>query len=161
MTKIPAEVVATDKVHDLAILRVRHRFAGEMVLEDPSVLKNGDLVYSVGYPYSAGKSVDRGWIRSMDLHADPEDPDHSVTDRIFLEIPNGHGTSGSAIFSMRTGYVIGSMKAYVHFGRGRAPLFVRITTPVTKIVVLAESADIPYRSATHRADHLRTRSPRR
>lgn len=154
-------VVATDPVEDLAVVKIPYRFHGEVELEDPANLEVGDLVYNVGFPYSAGKSVDRGYIKQLDLDSDPEDPDSAVTDRMFLEIPDGHGTSGSGIYSMTTGRLVGTMMAYTSFGRDRSPLFVRMAVPVTKVQAFLDRTDMPYRSATVRASELRMRHPHR
>jgi S1-C subfamily serine protease len=154
-------VVASDPAVDLAVFKVPYRFSGEVELEDPATIKVGDLIYNVGFPYSAGKSVDRGYIKQLDLHPDPTDPDHAVRSRMFMEIPDGHGTSGSGIYSMTTGHLVGTMMAYVAFGRDRSPLYVRMAVPVTTVKDFLDRKDMPYRSAALPAGELRMRNPHR
>lgn len=161
VTTFVGTVVGSDPVRDLAVVKIPYRFSGEVEMEDPANIKVGDLVYNVCFPYSAGKSVDRGYIKQLNLHPDPEDPDSAVNSRMFLEIPDGHGASGSGIYSMAAGRLVGTMMAYTAFGRDRSPLFVRMAVPVTEITAFLDHEDLPYRSAARPAGELRMRNPRR
>jgi serine protease Do len=159
MRPVPATVVARDPIRDLAVIRVPVRFRNAVTLGTESEIRAGMQVYNIGYPYDAGKTIDRGYVKQVDLHPDATDPTKPIIPRLYLDIPDGHGTSGSGIYSMETGHLISIMEAYVVQGVGRSPMFTRITVPVTVIKQFLDEHRIPYTQAGQQAGQLRMRDP--
>jgi S1-C subfamily serine protease len=151
---VSATLVAEDRLHDLAVIKLPVRFSQEVVFASVAEITPAMRVYNVGFPYQAGKTIDRGYVKQLDLHPDPRNPSRSVAPRIHLEIPNGHGTSGSGIFSEETGHQIAAMMAYVRHGDMRSPMYTRITVPVTVIRAFLDKHRIPYRAVDRQNDPL-------
>lgn len=144
---LDAAVVAIDETADLAVLKVKQRFPKGAVIAEESEVVKGESVYNVGYPYDFGEMVGRGHI--MRLHFSSPDGDPEYDDVMLVEISNGPGTSGSGLYSERTGKMVGIMKAYTfrYAAPGHPPTVVRVIIPVEKIRRFLEKHEIPYRSS--------------
>lgn len=110
-----ASVVAVDKVHDLALLKVDHRFAAAAVLADAGELHAGDSIYNIGYPFDYGSMVGRGYI--MRLHYTTERFPVTIEGDTLADIADGAGTSGSGTYLERNGRLMGLMRAGIKQGR--------------------------------------------
>lgn len=132
-TTYKAEVVAIDPVYDIAIVKINRHFDHPAALEDAASLNPGDAVYNVGYPYSFGEMVGRGYIQK--LHYTLKDEDTGVVeikDGILVDMPDGPGTSGSGVFLQRSGKLIGIVSMALWVGDGRQP------PTVTRVLVSVE-----------------------
>lgn len=145
---LDASVVAYDIINDIAVVKVNGRFTETVVLDDPENIILGNSVYNIGYPYSMGETVGRGYIMQSVIGAVTDESGFRLADRIVLDIPDGPGTSGSAMFSAQTGRLAGIMKRmYNAAKKGEPPWMVRIATPVNKIRALLDRHKIPYKTA--------------
>lgn len=149
---LPATVVEVDVANDLAVVKVDRTFTSFGVFEDPHAIQVGDDVYNWGYPYSLAKTLGKGYISQLELFVPPDGSRRGLlTDRMHMQVPDGHGTSGSALFSARTGRIVGIMKAYAVFGGNSSPLFVREVTPVTTVLAFLRAHKIPHTVAPSQA----------
>lgn len=115
-----AKVMAVDKSHDLAIIKIERRFAQVPQLELANRTQPGDAIYNVGYPHDLGELVSRGNV--MRLHWSYRFRSGSRVDRCMLvDIKNGPGTSGSAVFSSANGKIVGILVMKVWVKSTRAP----------------------------------------
>lgn len=145
---LDASVVAYDIINDIAVIKVNGRFTETVVLDDSENIMLGNSVYNIGYPYSMGETVGRGYIMQSVIGAVTDENGFRLADRIVLDIPDGPGTSGSAMFSAQTGRLAGIMKRMYNAARkGEPPWMVRVATPVNKIRALLDRHNIPYKTA--------------
>ena len=102
-SRYPAEIVGSDELSDLALLRIRTpRPLPTVVWGDSDAVMVGDWVLAVGSPFGLGGTVSAGILsaRGRDIHAGPYDN--------FLQIdaPLNRGNSGGPTFN-GAGEVIG------------------------------------------------------
>ncbi|HTK03997.1 MAG TPA: serine protease [Candidatus Eisenbacteria bacterium] len=127
-----ATVLATDRVNDMALLKIDRRFSAPAVLADMSELHPGDTLYNVGYPYDFGEMTGRGYI--MRLHYSTSETSTPLRDMILADLPDGPGTSGSGVYLSSNGHLAGQMRMMIAVGRrGMPPMVVRALTPVNTI----------------------------
>jgi len=138
-----ATVLATDPANDMALLKIDRRFRSPAVFADMSELHPGDPLYNVGYPYDFGEMTGRGYI--MRLHYSTSDTSTPIRDMILADLPDGPGTSGSAVYLSSNGRVAGMMRMMIAVGRrGAPPMVVRALTPVSIIRPFLEANRVPY-----------------
>ncbi len=143
-----AQVIAIDKAHDLALIKIDHRFSRPAILEDPANLHPGDGLYNVGYPYNFGEMVGRGNIMRLHFTLRNDDGTTAINDAILADLPDGPGTSGSAIFVERNGRLAGIMSMMLWMTSGREPpMLVRVLVSVEHVRKLLDQAKVPYQSA--------------
>ncbi len=148
----PLRVIATDKVHDLAVVKVERRFANPAILEDIRNVHPGDEVYNIGYPYDYGEMVARGHV--MRLHYSmPEDENDKklpadrriyVRDMILSDFLAGPGTSGSGIFLSSSGKLVGVMRLLIWQGGGYVAMTTRALVPVNQVEDFLRLYRIPH-----------------
>jgi S1-C subfamily serine protease len=137
-----ARVVAYDADLDLAVIKVDRHFDKPAVLEDPGNLHEGDEVYNIGYPYSFGKLVGRGYI--MALHYSKGDLENAIV----VDMPDGPGTSGSGVYAVKSGKLVGIMKLMIWVNRPGVPVTViRALTGVDDVKRFLDRAKIPYHAS--------------
>ncbi len=113
-----AVVIATNEDSDLAIIRIEHSFQHVVIIEsDDSSIHPGDESYAIGYPLNLGRSVSRGYIRQIFFTAPMPDAPPLAYDSTMLRQRQEPGTSGSGIFSVRHGRLIGMMSLNMWGGR--------------------------------------------
>jgi len=142
--KLDATVVAIDQKMDLAVLKVDRKFPNAVILAESVEILKGMAVYNVGYPYDYGEIVGRGHVmRTRFMDADyPEE----YWDTTLAEISDGPGTSGSGIYSARTGKMIGIMMAYSFRVAmpGHPPTVVRVVIPAERVRRFLDAHGIAY-----------------
>ena len=138
-----ARVLATDEANDLALLRIDRRFRSPAVIGSDDDAGPGVLVYNIGYPFSFGEVTGRGYImRTGYTSFEGSVPIRGV---ILADIPDGPGTSGSAVYAESSGRVIGIMRMMIAVGRrGAPPMVVRVLTPTDRIRAFLETNRVPY-----------------
>ena len=141
----PAEVIAVDPDHDVALVKIDHRFDRPAGLADPDEVHPGDAVYNVGYPYDFGQMVGRGYVQKTHFnYADP-DGGADIKDATLVDMPDGPGTSGSGIFLARNGKLMGimSMAFWVSAG-SQPPTITRVLVSVKYARALLEANGVKY-----------------
>lgn len=142
----PATVVAVDKRHDLAIIKIERQFPRAPELETMNRVSPGDAVYNIGYPHDFGELISRGYV--MRLRWSHNFDSGSRVDRCLLvDIKNGPGTSGSGVFSSTSGRIVGILVMKVWVKSTRAPAtVVHVVVPsnfLRDLMKQAESARPP------------------
>ena len=102
-TELPAKVVGTDELTDIALIRVQAKTSLPAVgWGDSRAVEVGDWVIAAGNPYGLGGSVTAGIVsaRGRDIGAGPFD------DFIQIDAPINPGNSGGPVFN-EAGEVIG------------------------------------------------------
>ncbi len=97
------EVLAADRLHDLAVLRVEADL-GALVLGDSDAVRAGDSVVAIGHPLGLEDTVSNGLVSAIRVI----DPELTV---LQISAPIAPGSSGGPLFSER-GEVIGVATAY-------------------------------------------------
>jgi S1-C subfamily serine protease len=99
-----AEVVGTDKVHDLALLKINAPNLEPVILSDSSGLAVGQKVYAIGNPFGLSGTMTRGIISSIrDIK---ESGGAVIEDAIQTDAAINPGNSGGPLLNSR-GEVIG------------------------------------------------------
>ena len=138
-----ARVIATDEVNDIALLKIDRRFRTPAIMGANDEATPGLRVYNIGYPFSFGEMTGRGYI--MRTGYSTTESSTPIRDVLLVDIPDGPGTSGSAVYSESTGHVIGIMRMMIAVGRrGMPPMVVRVLTPVAPARALLERNRVPY-----------------
>lgn len=151
-TTYPVTVVATDKVHDIAVVKVNRRFANPAILEDIRNVHPGDEVYNIGYPYDYGEMVARGHILRLHYSMAEDENDKKlpadkriyVRDMILSDFLAGPGTSGSGIFLASNGKLIGVMRLLIWQGGGYVAMVTRAMVPANQVEDFLRLNRIPY-----------------
>ncbi|MEP7123273.1 MAG: trypsin-like peptidase domain-containing protein [Byssovorax sp.] len=97
------DVLAVDRLHDLALLRVEADL-GVLVLGDSDAVRAGDSVVAIGHPLGLEDTVSNGLVSAVRVI----DPTLTV---LQISAPIAPGSSGGPLFSDR-GEVIGVATAY-------------------------------------------------
>ncbi|MEO5728373.1 MAG: trypsin-like peptidase domain-containing protein [Byssovorax sp.] len=97
------DVLAADRLHDLALLRVDAEL-GVLVLGDSDAVRAGDSVVAIGHPLGLEDTVSNGLVSAIRVI----DPALTV---LQISAPIAPGSSGGPLFSER-GEVIGVATAY-------------------------------------------------
>lgn len=155
-TAYPARAVAVDVRRDLAVIKVERRFESAVVLGELSDIHPGDEIYNVGFPYDLGELASRGTIRTVDW----DWPKADIENVILAEISDGPGTSGSGVFLVRDGRMIGLMRGFIPKGPidpktgemviDGALVVVRVVIRIDEIRDFLDDANIPYLTARPR-----------
>jgi S1-C subfamily serine protease len=96
--RYPAEIIGTDPVTDVAVLRVTRADLTPMDIGDPSGLGIGDMAVAVGNPLAlvGGPSVTSGIISALDRWLEVE-PGAVLYGLVQTDAPITHGSSGGAL----------------------------------------------------------------
>lgn len=141
-----ATVLATDAANDLAVIKIDRTFDRPVVLADAAEVDAGDEVYNVGYPYSFGEIIGRGYV--MKRRYSDTDFRMPLRDVMLVDLPDGPGTSGSGVFLRRNGKLVGIMRMSVWVSSGRSPpVVVRVLVPVETVRTFLDANRIPYLTA--------------
>jgi len=68
--RIPATVVAWDKINDLAVLHINMGDLAPIKLGNEQELEVGDIVFAIGYPRNIGQSVSQGIVSALTRNLD-------------------------------------------------------------------------------------------
>jgi hypothetical protein len=143
ITTHQAVVVAADPDNDVAVIKVNVHFDRPAVLAKPEDVQPGDAVYNVGYPHSFGEMVGRGGVLRIGWNEDFDDM--KVRDAILVDVKDGAGTSGSAVFNAVTGKVIGILTLGVWVGKGSSPpTMVNALQSMKWVRQMLDKAKVPY-----------------
>ena len=91
--RVPATVVAWDKLNDLAVLHINMNDLTPIEISDMQNLKVGDVVFAIGYPRNIGQSVSQGIISALTYN-----PDTTVS-IIQTDAAINPGNSGGALIN--------------------------------------------------------------
>lgn len=91
--RVPATVVAWDKLNDLAVLHINMNDLTPIEFSDMQNLKVGDVVFAIGYPRNIGQSVSQGIISAL-----TNNPDTTVS-IIQTDAAINPGNSGGALIN--------------------------------------------------------------
>ena len=98
--KVPATVVAWDKLHDLAVLHINLDHLPPIQLGDERGLQVGDVVFAIGYPRNIGQSVTQGIVSALNRNTD------ASVSVIQTDAAIQSGNSGGALVDVR-GWLVG------------------------------------------------------
>lgn len=112
--EFPASLVGTDRVADIAVLKIEADGLRPATLGDSHKVELGQWALAIGNPYGLGPSVSLGIIGAVG-----RDSEHSVDSEGFLQTDAAinPGNSGGALVNMK-GEVVGITNAIVTSGRG-------------------------------------------
>ena len=102
--KYKADLIAVDKNHDLALLRIKAPGLVPAVLSDSSGLVVGQRVYAIGNPFGLNGTMTRGIISSIRSIRGPNN--NPIEDAIQTDAAVNPGNSGGPLLNSR-GEVIG------------------------------------------------------
>jgi S1-C subfamily serine protease len=132
---ISAIVVAVDVDHDLVLLkpetnplspaykpipilessdgqRVLETFKGVPVSFEMDKLRDGDPVFTSGYPLNMGILITTAGIVSSSSPVDADIPAHRLRNVYFADMHVNHGNSGGPLFSASSGRAVGMIDAF-------------------------------------------------
>lgn len=130
-TELPAKLVGSDDLTDIAVIKVN---AGHplpfVTFGDSNTIEVGDWIMAAGNPFGLGGSVTAGIIsaRGRDIGAGPFD------DFLQIDAPINPGNSGGPTFNM-DGQVVGMNTAIVSPGGGSVGIGFAIPAALAKPVV--------------------------
>jgi S1-C subfamily serine protease len=118
------KVLAIDKKHDLAVVKIDRQFKNPAVLENIRNINPGDAIYNIGYPHSVGEYVGRGTIGRLGWNRTDFGKKKSVFhDMILADIIDGPGTSGSAVYAEYNGKIIGIITNEIWYKRSKGSTY--------------------------------------
>ena len=96
--RYPAEIIGTDPLTDIAVLRVDRADLTPMDIGDPSTLSIGEMAVAIGNPLAlvGGPSVTSGIISALDRSLEVE-AGTSLYGLVQTDAPITHGSSGGAL----------------------------------------------------------------
>jgi len=101
---IPATVIGTDRLHDLAVIQIKAPDLTPMVLGDSAKLQVGQKVYAIGNPFGLSGTLTRGIVSSIRQVQEPDGM--KIEDAIQTDASINPGNSGGPLLNMH-GEVIG------------------------------------------------------
>ena len=134
--EIAADVVGSDPLSDLAVLRARQGGLDAAELGDAQHLRVGQLVVAIGNPLGFGGSVSAGVVSALGRSLAAGDGRHRriVDDVIQTDAALHPGNSGGALADSR-GRVVGINTAVAGFGAGQGlGLAIPINTHTTELI---------------------------
>ena len=96
--RYPAQIIGTDPLTDVAVLRVTRTDLTAMDIGDPTTLSIGDMAVAIGNPLAlvGGPSVTSGIISALDRWLEVE-PGTVLYGLVQTDAPITHGSSGGAL----------------------------------------------------------------
>jgi S1-C subfamily serine protease len=96
--RYPAQVIGTDPLTDIAVLRVARTDLTPMDIGDPSALSIGDMAVAIGNPLAlvGGPSVTSGIVSALDRWLEVV-PGTTLYGLVQTDAPITHGSSGGAL----------------------------------------------------------------
>lgn len=98
--RIPATVVAWDKLNDLAVLHINMDDLTPIKIGNEQELEVGDIVFAIGYPRNIGQSVSQGIVSALTNNLD------ATVSIIQTDAVINPGNSGGALIDSE-GYLVG------------------------------------------------------
>ena len=134
-----AEVVGTDPLSDLAVLRVEQEGLTAISVADSSELQIGELAVAVGSPFGLEGSVTAGVVSALSRRVDVDGPDGPVSlyNSIQTDAPINPGNSGGPLVDGK-GRLIGLNSAILTTGATAGNAGVGFAIPVNIAVEVAE-----------------------
>src|SRR5208337_1645948 len=102
--KYRAEIVGTDRSHDLAVIQIKAPDLTPMVLGDSGNLQVGQKVYAIGNPFGLAGTLTRGIVSSIRSVQEPDGM--TIDEAIQTDASINPGNSGGPLLNMH-GEVIG------------------------------------------------------
>jgi serine protease Do len=134
-TTLPAKVVGTDPVADLAVLKIEAGHPLPSVeFGDSSKARVGDWVLSVGNPFGLGGTVTAGIVSASGRDV-PSEEHSAYVDYLQVDAPINQGNSGGPTFS-EDGQVIGINTAIYSPSGGSVGIGFAIPSNIAKPIVL-------------------------
>lgn len=141
----PARIVEDDVEDDLTVIKIEYHFRQAVVLGDDADVRMLDAVYNIGFPFDMGETGSFGHVKDPDVR---DETRYQLRRALLLEIQNGSGTSGSGIFLVRDGVLVGLMDEYRMYGAiDEARTVVHVAVPVSLIRAFLDRERIPYLTA--------------
>lgn len=157
-----AEVVATDKMLDIAVIKIPHRFQHTVLISDTDPVL-GERLYGIGFPFAYDQVMIRAYVMRTGFPATVVDEETRVTkthipDASYIWFPAGHGISGAPLFSERDHRVLGMTGVFRIFGhplkinkdgktvrQGIPAMAPAVLVPASAIRAFLDKHRIPYR----------------
>jgi serine protease Do len=134
-TTLPAKVVGTDPVADLAVLKIEAGHALPSVdFGDSAKARVGDWVLSVGNPFGLGGTVTAGIVSASGRDV-PSEAHSAYVDYLQVDAPINQGNSGGPTFN-EDGQVIGINTAIYSPSGGSVGIGFAIPSNIAKPIVL-------------------------
>ena len=138
----PARIIADDREDDLTVIKIEYRFEQAVTLGTADDVRLLDAVYNIGFPFDMDESGSYGHVKDPDVR---DETRYELKRALVLEIQNGEGTSGSGIFLVRNGALVGLMDEYRMYGSAdEARTIVHVAVPVSLIRAFLDRAHVPY-----------------
>jgi S1-C subfamily serine protease len=116
--RIHANIVGTDKVHDLAVIQIKIPDLRPMTLGDSSTLQVGQKVYAIGNPFGLSGTLTRGIVSS--IRAGVREPDGmQIENAIQTDAAINPGNSGGPLLNAH-GEVVGINTMIASNGAGQS-----------------------------------------
>lgn len=134
-----AEVVGTDPLSDLAVIRVPRQGLPAVAVADPDELQIGELAVAVGSPFGLEGSVTAGVVSALSRRIEVDGPDGPVSlyNSIQTDAPINPGNSGGPLVDGQ-GRLIGINSAILTAGATAGNAGVGFAIPVSIAVEVAE-----------------------
>jgi serine protease DegQ len=126
-----AQLIGTDAVTDLAVLKTEARDLGQVEVADSPILRVGDVVFAVGYPLGLDQTVSIGIISGLNRSSGGS----QLTDYIQTDAAINSGNSGGALLDAN-GRLIGINTAILSNSGGN--MGIGFAIPATMAVAIAE-----------------------
>jgi S1-C subfamily serine protease len=138
-TRLDAEVVGTDALNDLAVVRVDRDDLPAIQIGDSSNLRVGELAVAIGSPFGLEGSVTAGVVSALGRSVPVRGPDGSglLPNVIQTDAPINPGNSGGALVG-GDARLIGINSAILTTGATPANAGVGFATPVNTAVDIAD-----------------------
>lgn len=157
-----AEVVATDTEHDVAVLKISGPPLPPMVLGNDATVREGQFYAFTGYPIGMVLGLypvtQRGMISCITPIAVPANTTRSLSSAVIARLRHPYrvyqldataypGNSGSPLYQMKTGHVIGIVnKVFVEGSKENAlthPSGISFAVPIKYAKALLEKVHVP------------------
>jgi len=132
---LTAKLVGTDKLSDLALLKVTGSDFRAITMGDSNAVRVGDVVLAVGNPLNVGQTVTMGIISAKGRSNPTGGPgDGSYEDFLQTDAPINHGNSGGALVNMK-GELVGINSQIVSVSDGNIGIGFAIPVNMAKRVM--------------------------
>lgn len=127
----PADVVAIQPDHDLAVIKARviPDDLPAATLGSTQGLRPGDEVVAVGFPFGIGPSVSAGVVSGLDREFHSPDGEHVLSGLIQFDAAANPGNSGGPLVTM-SGEVVGIVTAILNPTQARTFIGIGFATTI-------------------------------
>lgn len=115
--RFPAKLIGSDRLTDLALLKIEAKQLPTLALADSGLLRVGDPVFAIGNPFRVGLTVTRGIVSALDRSGLNIGGANTFEGFIQTDAPINPGNSGGALTDSR-GLLVGINTAIYSQGGG-------------------------------------------